>query len=397
MKNTWRFGDREHRYIEEVFESGEGSATSGNLNNRFEQVFAEKVGAKYGVTFNSGTSTLHAALHALDVGYGDEVIIPALTVYANLAVVIAQNAIPVFADVDPDTFNIDPADIARKVTARTKAIVPVPLYGLPCDYDEIAKIADELGVVVINDAAQAYLAEYKGKPIASLFPITSYSLDATKHITTGDGGMIVTNDQDLAQRIRKFGSLGYKALTGKDGRIRINKDLFQDPGYSRHDELGLNYRMSEFAAAVGLAQAERMEHFVKLRQDIAGLYNQMVADCEYLVPQKVPDDRVSAYWTYTMKFERDDDVSWHDFRRKYMEFGGDGIYAAWRLLYDETVFQSGVWRRHCPPLYADYVFHPCPNAEDIQPKLMQFVANYESLEEAEPKVEALAKAIAYFA
>ena len=108
MKNTWRFNGNESLYIRNVLESGEGSATSGSVNNKFEQVFAKKIGADYGVTFNSGTSTLHAALHAAGVGYGDEVIIPALTVIANLAVVIAQNAIPIFADVDPDTFNIDP-------------------------------------------------------------------------------------------------------------------------------------------------------------------------------------------------------------------------------------------------------------------------------------------------
>lgn len=395
MKNTWRFDDAELRNLAAVLESGEASATSGNTNNAFEQAFAKKVGADYGVTFNSGTSTLHAALHACDVGYGDEVIIPALTVYANLAVVIAQNAVPIFADVDPDTFNMDPADVARKVTDKTKAIMPVPLYGLPCDYDALKAIAEPRGIHIINDAAQAFLAEYKGKPIGSLFPITSYSLDATKHITTGDGGMIVTTDQHLATRIRKFGSLGYKALTGNDGRIRVNKDIFQDPSYSRHDELGLNYRMSEFAAAVGLAQTAKMEHFVKLRRDIAGLYAQAINGCNYLVPQHVPADCKSAYWTYTLKYEHPE-VPWQTFRKKYMDFGGDGIYAAWQVLYNEIVFTSGVWRKHCPPLYDNYTFERCPNAEALQPKIMQFVANYENLTEAAPKADALAKTIKYF-
>jgi perosamine synthetase len=396
VKNTWRFGEQEHRYIKDVFESGEGSATSGSFNNLFEQTFARKVGAQYGVTFNSGTSTLHAALHAIDVGYGDEVIIPALTVYANLAVVIAQNAVPVFADVDPDTFNMDPADVARKVTPRTKCIMPVPLYGLPCDYDALDAIARPRGIHIVNDAAQAFLAEYKGKPIASLFPITSYSLDATKHITTGDGGMIVTNDLNLAQRIRKFGSLGYKALTGNDGRIRVNKDIFQDPTYSRHDELGLNYRMSEFAAAVGCAQTERLEYFCNLRREIAGLYADAIKGCDYLQAQKIPADCKSACWTFTVRYLRDD-VTWQQFRKKYMEYGGDGIYAAWKLLYEETVFTSNVWRRHCPPLYDNYTFERCPNAEVIQPQIMQFVANYESLDAARPKAEALAKTIRFFA
>ena len=388
MKNTWRFNGKEASYIEEVFSSGEGSATSGNLNNKFEKLFAKKVGAKYGVTFNSGTSTLHAALHAAGVGYGDEVIIPALTVIANLAVVIAQNAIPVFADIDPNTFNMDADDVNRKITPKTKAIMPVPLYGLPCDYDAIKKIADQNNLTVINDAAQAYLAEYKGKPIASLFPITSYSLDATKHITTGDGGMIVTTNEKYAQHIRKFGSLGYKALSSSDGRIRINKDLFQDPNYSRHDEVGLNYRMSEFAAAVGLAQTERMEHFVDLRQNIASEYTKVLSSCDFLIPQVVPEDCKSACWTYAAKYIHND-VSWYDFRKKFMEFGGEGIYAAWRLLYQEDVFSSGVWKKHCPPLYDNYTFSNCPKAETIQPQIMQFVSNYQNLMSAETNFEAL--------
>ena len=395
MKNTWRFNGKEASYIKEVFSSGEGSATSGNLNNKFEKLFAEKVGAKYGVSFNSGTSTLHAALHAAGVGYGDEVIIPALTVIANLAVVIAQNAIPVFADVDPDTFNIDANDINRKITPRTKAIMPVPLYGLPCDYDAIRKIASKNNLVVINDAAQAYLAEYKGKPIASLFPITSYSLDATKHITTGDGGMIVTTDEKYAQHIRKFGSLGYKALSSSDGRIRINKDLFQDPNYSRHDEVGLNYRMSEFAAAIGLAQTERMEYFVDLRQDIASEYTNVLSGCDFLIPQVVPKHYKSACWTYAAKYIHND-VSWYDFRKKFMEFGGEGIYAAWRLLYQEDVFSSGVWKKHCPPLYDNYTFSSCPKAEKIQPQIMQFVSNYQNLTAAETNFEALMLTTQYF-
>lgn len=397
MKNTWRFGDREFQLIREVLDSGFGSGTSGSMNNRFERAFAEKVGAPYAVTFNSGTSTLHAALHAVGVGYGDEVIVPPLTVVANFTVVVAQNAVPVFADIDPETLNIDPADVARKITPRTKAIMPVPLYGLPCDYDPILKVAEEHGITVINDAAQAFMATYKGRPIAEICPITSYSTENSKHITTGDGGIVVSTDERLATSMRKFGSLGYAALTSGDGRIRVNKELFQDPSYCRHDEYGLNYRMPEVAAAVGLAQTERMDWFVDMRRKIAGMYAAVVADCDYLAPQKVPDGYESTYWCYTVKYLRDD-VSWQDFRRKYVDFGGDGIYAAWRLLYHETLVSSGRWKALCPPLYADIEYPDgiCPNAEAVQPLLMQFVNNYGSLEEAEPKVEALRRTIEYF-
>ena len=133
MNNTWRFGERELTYVREVLDSGFGSSTSGSMNNRFERAFAERVGAKWAITFNSGTGTLHAALEAAGVGAGDEVIIPPLTVISNADVILAQNAIPVFGDIDEDTFNIDPADVARKITPRTRAIMPVALYGLSQD------------------------------------------------------------------------------------------------------------------------------------------------------------------------------------------------------------------------------------------------------------------------
>ena len=399
MKNTWRFGEHEMNYIREVIDSGFGSSTSGGMNNRFEAALAEAEGARYAVTFNSGTSTLHAALDAVGVGYGDEVITVPLTVISNLYVILAQNAIPVFADIDPDTFNIDPEDVARKITPRTKAIVPVSLYGVSCDLDPLIELGKTHGIAVINDAAEAFGCTYKGRPIAEIADITNYSTENSKHITTGDGGVVVTNNVDYAERMRKFGSLGYASLQATDGRIRRAKDIFQDPTYKRHDAYGHNYRMPEVAAALGLAQTERMDYFLKLRRDIAERFLEAAAGCDYLVPQKVPAECNSSYWTVAMKYERED-VSWQNFRAKFVEFGGDGIYAAWALLYHETVVTSGAWKRRCPPLY-DTIDFPleglCPNAEAVQPKIMQFVNNYGSLEEAAPHVEALGRTIEFYA
>lgn len=398
MKNTWRFGDHEFGYLREVLDSGFGSGTSGSMNNRFESAFAEKVGAKYAVSFNSGTSTLHAALDAVGVGYGDEVITAPLTVISNLDVILAQNAVPVFADIDPDTFNIDPDDVARRITSRTKAIMPISLYGLSCDLDPLMELGRKHNIAVINDAAEAFGTLYKGRPIAEIADITSYSTENSKHITTGDGGIVVTNNEAHAGWMRKFGSLGYAALKAKDGRIRNNKDIFQDPTYKRHDAYGHNYRMPEVAAALGLAQTERMDWFLDIRQRISQMYLEVAAEADYLVPQKVPDGYHNSYWTVAFRYERDD-VSWQEFRHKYTEFGGDGIYAAWALLYHETIMTSGAWKRRCPPLYDGIDFPEqglCPNAEAVQPKIMQFVNNYGSIEDAEPKVEALRKTIAHF-
>ena len=397
MKNTWRFGEKEFQYIREVLDSGFGSGTSGSMNNRFENAFAEKCGAKYAITFNSGTSTLHAGLVALDVNAGDEVIVPPLTVISNVDVIFAQNAIPVFADIDPDTFNIDPDDVERKITSRTKCIMPVSLYGLSADLDPIMNIAEKHGIGVINDAAEAFGSLYKGRRIAEIADITSYSTENSKHITTGDGGIIVTNNEEYAVAMRKFNSLGYAAMTSGDGRIRINKDIFQNPKYKRHDTVGLNYRMPEVAAALGLAQTERLEHFVNLRIDISKMFLNVIADCPYLIPQKTPDGDLNTYWSFTIKYERDD-VSWMDFRQKFIELGGDGIYAAWALSYHETVMSSGVYKKRAPYYYEhlEYSSGICPVAEKIQPKLMQFVTNYGSLEEAKIQTDALQKTINYF-
>ena len=397
MKNTWRFSGNEMNYLREVVDSGFGSGTSGSMNNRFEKAFSEKIGAKYAVTFNSGTSTLHAALYAMDVFAGDEVIIPPLTVVSNVDVILAQKAIPVFADIDPDTFNINPEDIKRKITSKTKAIMPVSLYGLSCDLDPIIKIAKENKIGVINDAAEAYGSLYKGKKIAGIADITSYSTENSKHITTGDGGIVVTDNEHFAIRMRKFGSLGYSSMTSGDGRIRINKDKFQDPSYSRHDDVGLNYRMPEVAAALGLAQTERLDHFIDLRIGIANLFSQAIEGCDYLVPQLTPKGYLNSYWTYTLKYTKED-VSWKDFRKRYVDFGGDGIYAAWKLTYQEDLMALKAYKRLAPHYYEnlEYPDGICPVAEKIQPQLMQFVTNYGSLEEAKPQIDALVKTIDFF-
>lgn len=398
MNNKWRFGEAELKYLQQVIDSGYGTSTLGSMNNQFEKVFAEKVGAKYAITFNSGTSTLHAALEAVGVGFGDEVIIPPLTVISNLSVVLAQNAVPVFADIDEKTFNIDPKEIEKKITSRTKAIMPVSLYGLPCDLDAIMALGKKYNLAVINDAAEAHMAEYHNIPIAEIADITSYSTENSKHLTTGDGGIVVTNNEEYAIQMRKFGSLGYAAMKSGDGRIRLNKDIFQNPNYKRHDAFGYNYRMPEVAAALGLAQVEKIEHFIDLRIKIANMFDEVVRSCKYLIPQYTPKGYKNTYWTYTLRYANED-VSWTEFRKKFMDLGGDGIYSAWALLYHETLVTSGSFKKRCPVIY-DQINFPeqglCPVAERLQPNLMQFTTNHGSLELARPIVEALAKTIQFF-
>ena len=275
--------------------------------------------------------------------------------------------------------------------------MPVSLYGLSADLDPIMKIAKKYNIGVINDAAEAFGSLYKNKKIAEIADITSYSTENSKHITTGDGGIVVTNNEKYAISMRKFGSLGYAAMKSGDGRIRINKNVFQDPSYKRHDTLGLNYRMPEVAAALGLAQTERLKHFLDLRIKIADMYLEAVSGCNFITPQKTPDGYLNTYWCFTVKFEHKD-VSWKEFRDKFLSFGGDGIYAAWTLSYEETVMTSEIYKKKAPHYYKNLSYKKglCPVAEITQPKLMQFVTNYGDIREANVKIKALKKTIDFF-
>lgn len=395
MNNKWRFKNNELKYLKKVILTGEGSGTFGNFNNKFENLFSKTVGNKYGITFNSGTGTLQASLSAVGVGYGDEVITTPLTVISNLYVILALNAIPVFADINKDTFNIDPDSIKSKITKKTKAIMPVALYGLPCDLLKIKKISKKFKIPIILDAAEAHMAEINNTSIAKFADITSYSTENSKHISTGDGGIVTTDNEIYAKKIRQYGSLGYASLPFNDGRIRKIKDIFQDPNYKRHDSFGYNFRMPELAAAVGLAQTEKIKNFIKLRIEIANIFKEVIFNYKILKPQKEIKGYKNTYWTLACKLI-DKDISWKSFRNKYLEYGGESLYAAWTLLYNETFVASNDWKKLCPPLYKNIYFPKCKNAEKIQPSIMQFTTNFGSLKEARKHAQYLDKTLKYF-
>lgn len=398
-----RIGQREREYVLEVLDSQFRSSAGSNMTGRLEKAFADRIGVKYAIAHINGTATMHSALAAAGVGSGDEVIVPALTMASTSLVVLHANAIPVFADIDPNTFNIDPLDIRRKITPYTKAIIPVALYGLSPDMDAIMDIAREYNLAVIEDDAECFLGYYKGKVVGSIGHMASFSFQSSKHLTCGEGGMITTNDEDLANKVRRFNSLGYAGVGAAKGKI--TKDDIQDPRYARHVSLGFNYRLPELCSAVALAQVERMEELVNMRIKIAELYATAVDGCDWLTPQLVPEGYIHSYWTYVLKLETDMiDFTWYDFRKKYVELGGDGIYAAWLLNYLEPVFQQhAFYPQGCPaqcPLYKgqlqNYKICLCPVAESIQPKLFQFKTNYFDPDKAEFQANALAKTSRYF-
>ncbi len=401
---AWRFSGRELEYVKEVLDSGFGSSTSGTMNQRLERAFAERFGVRYAVTFNSGTSTLHAALAAFGCGPGDEVIVPALTVISCASAVLFNNAVPVFADIDPETFEMDPDDVARKITPRTKAIMPVALYGTCPDMDRILEIARKHNLRVLEDCAQCVLGSYKGRLVGTIGDVASFSFENSKHLSTGDGGIIITDDENLAVRIRKYSSLGFRNLGAGEGRVRLTKDMFQDPHFKRHDTFGFQYRLPEVCAALGLAQLERADYFIEMRQTMAKRLIETIGDNPLLRPQRTPEGCVNTYWTLACRFEGEDyGIPWQEFRRRYVENGGDGIYAAWSLLYNEPVIkESQFYGLGCPTACPHYQGRfnvsdgQCPNAEKVQPKIMQFTTNQGTPAEREQQVEAMRKTLADF-
>lgn len=397
MKNTWRFDGNEKKYIDQVISGNMISSTQGDMNQRFEAEFAKYCGVDYAVTFNSGTSTLHAALHASDVHAGDEVIIPPLTVISNTDVVFAQHGVPVFCDVDPDTWNMSAEKAEELITEKTKAIMPVSLYGLSADFEKFKQIGKKYNIPIINDAAEAYGATCNNKNMNLLADVTSYSLENSKHITTGDGGIIVTNNEDLAIKMRKFGSLSYGALKAGDGRIRLNKAVFQNPNYSRHDDVGLNYRMPEVAAAIGLAQLERIDYFIDKRLKSAQAHREVTSKAGWLTEQKVPPGYKHTQWTFTVKIERPD-ISWMTFKERFEKFGGEGPFGCWKITYQEDLFVNRAFDRLNRDIYAHLKYDKglCPVAESIQPRLLQFSTNQGSDAEIEKQVQALANTIKSF-
>ncbi len=388
-----RISEKERAYIIEVLDSQFRTSTGGMMTKQLEEKFAELFGVKYAISHVNGTATMHSALVGAGIGPGDEVIVPPLTMASTAFAVLHANAVPVFADIDLDTFTIDPTDIERNITPRTKAIIPVALYGLAPDMDAIVAIARQHNLTVIEDDAECFLGYYKGRIVGSIGHMASFSFQSSKHITSGEGGMLITDDKELADKVRCFSNLGYAMVSGEAGKGKITKDMIQDPKYERHIMVGWNYRMSELCAAVALAQVERLEEFVEQRIKIAEMYAQIVQGCNWLVPQAVPDGDIHSYWTYALKLENNGEFNWYDFRKKYMELGGDGIYAAWQLNYLEPALRCKRFGESQPQKYEAGL---CPVAESLQPKLIQFKTNYIDMSVARQQAEALAKTIKYF-
>ena len=348
-----------------------------SLTQEFEEKFCEKFGVDYSVAINSATSGLHAALAAAGVGPGDEVIQPSVTVIMDAYATLYLGATPVFVDINPETWNIDVNEIEKSITEKTKAIIVVSLYGLPVDIDPIMDLARKHNITVIDDSAETVLSDYKGKYSGTCADIGVFSFEKTKHITSGsEGGMVVTNSEELAKKVRKFGGIGYKNLTATAGRTSLASSVFQNPNYERFDSMGYNYRMNLVTAACGLANFEILDQLIDRRKEIGSMFLEAVDGCSWIKTQKVDDYCEHSYYTFAFLYEHTE-VSWEQFYNTYIEMGGDGFYACWKNPYLE------------PSLKSKFSTVSCPIAEEYQKKLMCFKTNYRDLGLAQRKVNVL--------
>lgn len=267
--------------------------TTGPRVSEFEQAFAGYCGGNEGVAVNSGTAALHCSMRALNLGPGDEVIVPAITFAASANAALYEGAKPVFADVEADTLLIDVKSAAEKITSHTKAIVAVDYGGQPADYDALREITRNRDIAIIADACHAPGATYKGQKTGNLGDISCFSFHPVKHLTTCEGGMAVTSNTELAQHMRRFRNHGIDS----DHRAREAR------GAHAYDmvELGYNYRLSDLQCALGMAQLARLPDWIKARQRIAAQYEEALAGFEAVRPLKVHCDRTHAYHLYVVK------------------------------------------------------------------------------------------------
>lgn len=281
--------------VEEVLKSD--FLTTGPKIAEFERKFADYVGAKYAVAVSNGTAALHIACMAAGIGKGDEVITTPITFAASANCALYCGATPVFADIDPVTYNISPESVESHVTERTKAIIPVHYTGQTCDMDAIHKIADKYNLIVIEDAAHAVGAEYKGKKIGSLSDMTEFSFHPVKHITCGEGGIVTTNREDLYEKLKLFRTHGItreeKFLHKVDG-----------PWYYEQIDLGYNYRMTDIQAALGISQLGRIDKFLEKRKKIAAKYDEAFRDFNGIEIPKQAEYSNSAYHLYVIKVDK---------------------------------------------------------------------------------------------
>lgn len=325
--------------------------TTGPAIARFEQAIAEYVGAKYAVAFTSGTAALHGACFAAGIGAGDEVIVSPFTFAASANCVLYQGGVPVFADVAEGSFNIDPKRIEPLITERTKGLIPVDFAGEPADLAEIGELAKRNGLIVIEDAAHALGASYRGKRVGSISDMTVFSFHPVKPITTGEGGLVTTDSAEWYEKLLAFRTHGVT----RDARYM--KEM-RGHWYYEMQELGFNYRLTDFQAALGTSQLQKLDFFLRLRRTYVDMYNEVFAGMPELVCPVVPQDRESGWHLYVLRLRLDRLTAGRDEIYKALIAENIGANVHYIPVYHHPYYQAlGYAKDGCP--HAETAYESC--------------------------------------
>jgi perosamine synthetase len=323
----------EKKYLAECIESG-WISSEGPFVGRFEEMLAHRAGRRHGIAVCNGSVALEAAVAALGIGQGDEVILPTFTIISCAAAVIRAGAMPVLVDADPLTWNMDVSQIEAKITSHTKAIMAVHIYGLPVNMKPLLALAERHGLAVIEDAAEMLGQACNGRPCGSFGEISIFSFYPNKHVTTGEGGMIVTDDHALAERCRGLRNL-----------------CFQPSKRFVHEELGWNFRMTNLQAALGLAQLERLDEFVVRKRRMGTIYNELLADFATIEkPLPRTDYAENIYWVYGVVLKED---IFCNAAEVITHLGNEGIGTRpfFYPMHQQPVFQKmGLFNKECHPV-----------------------------------------------
>jgi dTDP-4-amino-4,6-dideoxygalactose transaminase len=382
-------GEEELRLLREVIESGRLFRYSGTKVKELEERFAEYFGVRYAVATTSGTAALHAALASTMINPGSEVITTPITDMGTVIPIIAQNSIPVFADVDPETINIDPDDVERKITDKTYAIIVVHVFGQPCEMNRIMEIAEKHDLYVIEDCAEAFLAEYKGKKVGTIGDLGAFSFQQSKHMTTGDGGILITDDEKLARNARFFTDKGWdRSISGPRSYVSF----------------GLNYRMNELTAAVALAQLNRLKDVVEKRRRVASWLTKQLEGIDGITLPKVIDGVKHSYWFYPIFIDyKRLGISNEQFAKALNAEGvsagtwiGKPLYLG-PIFLEKRMYGNSKCPFDCHYYNREIKYEPgiCPNAEEVSRKLVVLGCNekytYEDTVDIATAVEKVAK------
>ncbi|MCY9029750.1 UDP-4-amino-4,6-dideoxy-N-acetyl-beta-L-altrosamine transaminase [Bacillus inaquosorum] len=353
--------------------------TTGPTIDLFEQKVAEYAGSSYAVAFSSGTAALHAACFAAGISQGDEVITTPITFAASANCILYMGAKPVFADIDPLTYNIDPDSIEKLLTPKTKAIIPVDFTGQPVNHDRIQKIAKANNLIVIEDAAHALGASYKGEKIGSISDMTMFSFHPVKHITTGEGGMITTNNKTYYEKLLQFRSHGI---------TRDPKKLSQDHGswYYEMHFLGFNYRMTDIQASLGISQLKKVDDFIETRNHLARIYNEKLKTISHIHLPSQDTASTSSWHLYIINLKLDQLKGNRDDIFNAMQQENIGVNVHYIPVYLHPYYQR-----------LGYQAGLCPNAENFYKGIITLPL-FQSMNErdADDVIKALKKVVDFY-